>query len=414
MTEESQEYDEEDVAIITTTSNRPSCCDEDIITTKKTGYCCGAVAIRITHLILLCVSAFLLSLIITNGILEARHNNPTKSLSASEQPASEPTSLARSNDIVDNRPWPRLAWLLSFPNSGTSYTLELTRSVTNMTTASNYGLEYPDPETGNSVPLSQDFPDGPFLLDLEKFPNKPKGKMYVLTKTHCGGRCEACGPDDYIENMHSFHHRCKAGTKYVYNNATGKSDRRNVAIDSDRISRVVHLIRDPFDNAVSRFHLEKKKNRTETQDFSSSARKGFRTFCSQLVDHPFLGEEHAHKIWDEETYQLMKKIPCHGDIYRWAMWHNHAFALTVDMGVPSLVMHYENYATDFNRTVDTLMEFLHTEEIGEKPEFLSGKIYRNFYSADERHAVGLAVKRIATVATWKHVQHYFDEISDVQ
>eukprot|EP00957_Ditylum_brightwellii_P110143 8400658-Ditylum_brightwellii.AAC.1 len=58
--------------------------------------------------------------------------------------------IARDPD--ENAPWPRIAWLMSFPNSGTSYTLALSESATMTTTGSTYGEHHPD-ENGNSVPV---------------------------------------------------------------------------------------------------------------------------------------------------------------------------------------------------------------------------------------------------------------------
>jgi hypothetical protein len=57
---------------------------------------------------------------------------------------------------------PQLVWLMSFPNSGTSYTLHLTRETTNLTTATNYALEG-DIKDEPSVPVHHSSPQGPFF-----------------------------------------------------------------------------------------------------------------------------------------------------------------------------------------------------------------------------------------------------------
>eukprot|EP00957_Ditylum_brightwellii_P051315 3890622-Ditylum_brightwellii.AAC.1 len=66
-----------------------------------------------------------------------------------------------NNDI--SSPWPiAAAWLMSFPNSGTSYTIHLIRGITNTTTATNYGLEG-DIKDEESVPAISNSENGPFL-----------------------------------------------------------------------------------------------------------------------------------------------------------------------------------------------------------------------------------------------------------
>lgn len=54
-----------------------------------------------------------------------------------------------------------IAFLMSFPNSGTSYTTKLIRHVSLTHTASNYGHEN-HPTTGESLPVFVDQPTGPF------------------------------------------------------------------------------------------------------------------------------------------------------------------------------------------------------------------------------------------------------------
>lgn len=68
----------------------------------------------------------------------------------------------------------RIAWLMSFPNSGTSYTMRNTVSMTNMTVAQNYAGEAKDGLTS----LRPDISKGPFLLHPSM-----KVPPVVLTKT---------------------------------------------------------------------------------------------------------------------------------------------------------------------------------------------------------------------------------------
>ena len=71
-------------------------------------------------------------------------------------------------------PRTEVVWLMSFPNSGTSYTITNIQHMSNMTQATNHGME-----ANESFPLLPDLPNGPFILDRRKDIGR-----YTLVKTH--------------------------------------------------------------------------------------------------------------------------------------------------------------------------------------------------------------------------------------
>lgn len=80
-------------------------------------------------------------------------------------------------------PGRKLVWLMSFPNSGTSFTSRLIRDLTQTDSASNYADETDAGRAGRKFPVFEDMPDGPFWV------NKPESELdyaepseYVLTK----------------------------------------------------------------------------------------------------------------------------------------------------------------------------------------------------------------------------------------
>ena len=154
-----------------------------------------------------------------------------------------------------------MAWLMSFPNSGTSFTLRLAQWASNVTAATNYGDECDLDPKGRNVPLYADMSDGPAL----KYPYKYSlPTRYALTKTHCGGRCTHCAPDKYVETQQTFHEQCLQGNRMeplkedrnpspqnIRNK--GKSERiMEVRYPEELVARAVHVIRDPFNNVVAR------------------------------------------------------------------------------------------------------------------------------------------------------------------
>jgi len=203
---------------------------------------------------------------------------------------------------------------MSFPNSGTSFTSKLVRHVTEYSTATNYGEE----SDSDSEPVFPESNTGPFWIDPHTVPEFQRPTHLVLTKTHCGGRCELCGPSTYIESPHSFLMQCLSGHSSI--TTTPRSDgtqqeqpqqQQQHVLSTYSVSHVrkaVHLIRDPFDNVVSRFHLEQhglaREGRAYTYD-----RTGFLEFCGMLEEK--YGYEERHSRWkDEEALKLIRNVPC--------------------------------------------------------------------------------------------------------
>jgi len=179
--------------------------------------------------------------------------------------------------------------------------------------------------------------------------------------------------------------------------------------DKKLVSRAIHLIRDPFDNIVSRFHLAhnrlKKRGHNKSVEKYSKSREGFRAFCSDLAETYRSDEEESRFYAD--VLDDAKEVPCHADFFRYVQWHNLAFATTWDLGIPAMILHYENYTTNFMETKHLLLEFLDQEDNNPPPEFIMGKTYRDYFTEDEVHAVNRMFSKLALETTWNHTKHYF-------
>lgn len=87
--------------------------------------------------------------------------------------------------MVPHKPEPeglKMAWLMSFPNSGTSFTSRLVRDATRTDSASNYADETPTGQNGLRLPVYEDQPDGPFWIKPEANPEFTEPTEYVITK----------------------------------------------------------------------------------------------------------------------------------------------------------------------------------------------------------------------------------------
>lgn len=89
-------------------------------------------------------------------------------------------------------------------------------------------------------------------------------------------------------------------------------------------------------------------------------------------------------------------------------WHNLAFITNWNLRIPSLILHYENYTSNFNQTKNKLLDFLEQDEIHEPPLFETGKSYREYYTDDEVQRVSQMFTKLALSETWTHTKHYFD------
>lgn len=112
-----------------------------------------------------------------------------------------------------------------------------------------------------SVPVFKNIEDsenGPYLeLIPSRVTSIPK---YILTKTHCGGFCASCSsPEAYIETPRSFLKSCLKGKRGVFSPEHNAMRTHTVHYSADLISKVVHIFRNPVDNVVARFHLERKR-----------------------------------------------------------------------------------------------------------------------------------------------------------
>lgn len=306
----------------------------------------------------------------------------------------------------------KIAWLMSFPNSGTSYTSRLIRHVSLTNTGSNYGVENLG-VNHTSVPIFADQPTGPFYVDPTVHPEYDFPKRYILTKTHCGGRCERCGPSRYMETTYSFRKRCLSGkwAAAMLDDKTKLVKKGTYA--ATRVEKAVHLIRNPFDNVVSRFHLERKighlpDGKTLIGERYPNTSEGFREFCQWLNDEYSMLE--AKSTWlSPELDVLTADIPCRADFFRYIEWHNQAGITIRDLGLKSYTLRYDWYATRFRETLGELLAFLELPDRGEAPEFALGKTYsKEYFTSDERLRMKEAMEFMASPRLWEHLEGYFD------
>jgi hypothetical protein len=289
--------------------------------------------------------------------------------------------------------------------------MRMAQIASNQSAVSHYGRDSGLKDgVHRNVPLSL-FKNKPESSNLISYPRRKMPTSYVLTKIHCGGECMVCGPDGYIETLQSF--KCLFSHSHSYDEVVPlKKDSPlkeyfEFTYSEDMVKRAVHIIRDPFDNIVSRFHWHNRHSKDEkwTQNYPSNS-TGFRNWC-QHIDSANRPQEETSRFFSKEMRTLFKQIPCHGDFYKYIQWHNLAAETRNNMDLPTLVVHYENYAKNLKQTLNELMGFLQLEVVGDVPElFVPGRIYREYFSKEERIAVLRMMKLIATNEAWNMMSTY--------
>jgi hypothetical protein len=174
----------------------------------------------------------------------------------------------------------------------------------------------------------------------------------------------------------------------------------------------VHIFRSPFDNLVSRKHLGVKSRVTNDPSFArmlDDTREAILSWCN-YTDRIIIGNPEA-RGWSSlspEVQALFESVPCSVEMFRHVQWHNLAMEMTKRRNIPVHYIYYEDYETNFNETVDGLMQFLELEVRNVSDPFEVGKSYESIFADEHSEAIAKFVRTVATTDCWRHLSHYFD------
>jgi hypothetical protein len=274
--------------------------------------------------------------IITDPMMMMKNHSNPKHLSSSSPSSS--LSLPPSEEIRNNIP-KGMVWLASFPNSGTTYTISIVRSMTNASTATNYGGNERD-TTENSWPVlfdccgndgSDDEEDnlhargGPYYRSPKQLPLVPYRDAHIITKTHCNRRISG--------TVEHFIQMCATGTKYD----NGKIMRATYSNDQhvlpSRLSGIVYLVRNPYTNIIARMNYQRKEwlqssdpiDHQRASFFPKNNRTGFYLWC-QYKDRKRSAARTQLMAYQNGTFyrQYLQSVPCFVEFYLYFQWHNMA------------------------------------------------------------------------------------------
>lgn len=154
---------------------------------------------------------------------------------------------------INDESSPHILWLLNYPDSGGSFTINAIQEATGFTAATNYGTVFVNTENGEhvvdtyeSVPLFSHRPNGPFL-----FSDLPIPEKFIMTKTHCGGHCTDCDPNNAVMQHDQFWMQCANSFKLM-KEEDGHISHVHTEYNHRIPKKLLHLMRNPFDNVISR------------------------------------------------------------------------------------------------------------------------------------------------------------------
>lgn len=311
---------------------------------------------------------------------------------------------------------PRIAWLMSFPNSGTSFTMSLVAKASNRSTATNYASEVTEADASSALSIYPGRPEGPFWAGMSGKVRSPRQlpDKYIMVKTHCGARCVNCGPDQYVETPKEFLRNCASGHTRT---PKGRGLRRKyglrqaVQYPPQRVAKAIHIIRNPMNNIIARFHLDfnhkRKENDKKWLAKHPNNPVGFNEWCRD--------QERASYEQDIRFFGGVDKIPkapCYGEFYKYAQWHNlvRESLLLIGHQIPVLTIYYEDYTEHFNLTTAMLLTFLELEQEGVPPSFSARTNYTDYFNSTQQEHIKSLIQSVANNNTWEKIQHYFEGV----
>ena len=291
--------------------------------------------------------------------------------------------------------------------------MRLIESVTGNLIASNYRKEAINRKKNhlNSddpiliTPVYAEQRHGPFYLN-EEMQRDHNG--LVVTKTHCGLYNFDDEKDRNVRDFDNFFTLC----------ASDQEDGATPLAHIEKVKKAIHLVRDPFDNAVSRIHHEQKVGRLHNVADASGGTLGtneMNLIRGQCFIHNDLPNNVATlgSFLTPHQFKMIEDVPCRTDFVKYVLWHNKAFEATDHdlTGAETMLIHYDSYQSDFEGTVTSLISFLEMQEEYIPPLFSAGKVYGSYFTKDERSNVKKVFKELASESTWKALRRYFDEPS---
>ena len=393
---------------------------------------------------------------------DPKHKNDKKTTNEEEEEEEkreeDNSETNEDQDPQHTQARPQVASLLSFPNSGTSYTMTNTEHVTGQKTASNYARGW------KQESLIAWTPQGPFS---KHNPSTKIPQKYILTQTHCTGFCHTCPPSEYVvPSLKDFMHGCQEAflRQSPLNQTAASKTAVIVGHYKTPAARAIYLIRHPLDNLVSRMHMRlKQDHRSKSTDFDEmvalpTERQRLDAWCRWMderhekklkealrqwfrhqytpenppsVHWPFVANRDDNQrnetmsllVWETHPHYalrlllgqhpLTQHIPCRVELFRYVQWHARVWQMTHQLlpNVPVHRVYYESYWTHFNATVNGIVKFLKQQPSKSPLPFVANMSFVDtWFTPTEQVAMGRYIQTLTNNGpVWSLLRHYFEK-----
>jgi len=311
---------------------------------------------------------------------------------------------------------PAISWVLSFPNSCENDIINFIQESTGTTTATNYGQNLLS-ETGrvrysmvDSIPLYVSRPRGPYLYTH----HLPLPTTTIPTLTYCGGYCNDCYPGKYMLRRDEFIAACAHSISFDAvqgpHGPTGEGSYTNYKYDTKLVERAIVIIRNPFHVLQDRFlqysrsyeHLNHRDHEWLPKFVINH--EGFHHYC-QIQAVKYADEE--SKWYDPPIFSSSLTVPCHADMYRYIQWYNNVFESLDFLGMPYMVIHYDDFDGDYTGIESDMLNFLglvHGEY--SNPPLWYPQPDHEFLSDNDKYLLTNFINSLASPFTLKQIERY--------
>ena len=132
--------------------------------------------------------------------------------------------------------------------------------------------------------------------------------------------CSSCmEPEQMIETTRSFTRSCTKGRRGIVSNKNITTI--SVRYSPELVKKVVHIFRNPLDNIVARFHLDRKiraRKKSDWLDRYPNDKEGFNMWCDLLNTNS--SGTFSSRWFDSSLKEAMKNVPCLTEFYRYVQW----------------------------------------------------------------------------------------------
>lgn len=312
----------------------------------------------------------------------------------------EETSRNRKLSWIEGTP--RAVWLMSFPESGVAHVMNLLQQSSGMRTATNYGhiLLKNDGKFERSQNSVHIYPNGPVWYNNEL--DTPTEN--VATRTHGTGYCLFCPPKQYYYG--NFWWKSSSGVRMVNGTRTA------LQYTPSDIKKMIHLIRDPYDNVVARFASYLGLMRANRPDLKIDEKfpynpDGFKNWCA-FQDRGFNAVE--MKWLPIAIREVAKDVPCRQEFVKYARFHSNAFLMARFRQIGYQVVKYDDFAKNQTKALMKMNDFLGHETIETNFEQVIPNDgiwnFREYYTNEDRVNIEKLLRNLSQPPVWAHIRDY--------